>query len=73
MGLITQQRRQSGLKSGGSWNRVKNFDFLKKFPKNFDSFSLFHKQLLTFISHRYYQNYQLRGKVIMRLKQNLIK
>jgi len=28
----THQRRQSGLKSGGSWIRVKKIDFLEKFP-----------------------------------------
>src|SRR6218665_1885409 len=34
-----QQRRQSGLKSGGSWIRVKKLSISTgKFPKNFPSF-----------------------------------
>ena len=36
---VHTQRRQSGLKSGGSrGSGSKNFDFLGKFPKNFDFF-----------------------------------
>src|SRR6218665_3210644 len=34
----SQQRRQSGLKSGGSWIRVKNFDFYRKISKKFQFF-----------------------------------
>src|SRR6218665_2586672 len=41
----SHQRRQSGLKSEGSWIRVKNFDFLGTFPKNFDFFRQFHKKI----------------------------
>jgi len=32
------QRRQSGLKSGGSWIQVNKIDFQGKFLKNFDFF-----------------------------------
>src|SRR6218665_138789 len=39
-----RQRRQSGLKSGGFWIRVKKFDFLGKFRKNFDIFRQLDKQ-----------------------------
>src|SRR6218665_851436 len=35
---------QSGLKSGGRGPGSKNFDFLKKIPKNLDSFRQFHKK-----------------------------
>jgi len=37
-----EQRRQSGLKSGGSWNLVKNVDFSRHISKNFDFFSQFY-------------------------------
>src|SRR6218665_3218054 len=33
-----QQRRQSGLKSGGSWIRVKEFDFYRQIFENFQFF-----------------------------------
>src|SRR6218665_3983942 len=36
--LLRYQRRQSGLKDGGSWILVKKFDFLRNFPKNFQFF-----------------------------------
>ena len=42
------QRRQSGLKSGGSWIRVKKFGFSIKFSKNLDFFRQFHKQKADF-------------------------
>ena len=54
------QRRQSGLKSGGSWIRVKNFSifpgnfskdfrfFSGKFSKNFDFFRQFHLRISIF-------------------------
>ena len=40
------QRRQSGLKSGGSWIRGKKSDFLGKLPKFF--FRQFDKQKIDF-------------------------
>jgi len=36
--ICVDQRRQSGLKSWGSWIRVKKSIFPSKFPKNFDFF-----------------------------------
>jgi len=42
------QWRQSGLKSGGSWIRLKNLDFPCKFPKNVDFFRQFHKKFQFF-------------------------
>src|SRR6218665_4209731 len=39
---LSRQRRQSGLKSGGSWIRVKKFDFLGKFR-------CFHKEKIDFL------------------------
>src|SRR6218665_868004 len=42
-----QQRRQSGLKSGGSWIRVKQFRFLQA---NFRKISIFFRQLYKKIS-----------------------
>src|SRR6218665_3411541 len=44
-----QQRRQSGLKSGGSWIRVKKILISTgKFPKNFNFFRQFYKRISSF-------------------------
>src|SRR6218665_3267129 len=44
-----QQRRQFGLKSGGSWIRVKKISIsTAKFPKNFNCFRQFYKRISSF-------------------------
>src|SRR6218665_1515486 len=44
-----QQRRQSGLKSGGLWIRIKKILISTgKFPKNFNFFRQFYKRISSF-------------------------
>src|SRR6218665_3758778 len=43
-----QQRRQFGLKSGGSWIRVKKFDFYRQISENFNYFRQFYKRISSF-------------------------
>src|SRR6218665_371739 len=54
--IKSTQRRQSGLKSGGSWRRFQNFDFLGKFPKNFDFFQQFHELKIDFFRRNFRKN-----------------
>src|SRR6218665_1321724 len=44
------QRRQCGLKSGGSWIRVKKYQFLQaNFRKNCNIFRQFYKRISSFV------------------------
>jgi len=44
----SNQRRQSGLKSGESWTRVKKFRFSRKISDKFGFFQAIHKQKIDF-------------------------
>jgi len=52
------QRRQSGLKSGGSWIQVKKSIFPGKFPKKFYFFRQFQKTI-SICSGKFRENFAI--------------
>src|SRR6218665_845934 len=65
-----QQRRQSDLKSGGSWIWVKRISISTgKFPKNFNFFRQFYKKISSFLISENFDFFRQLKKLIFQAKK----